>query len=41
MYKAIVKQVHSSKGSIMTVNDLEYDMVSLYLLMYLDEESDE
>ena len=39
MYKAGIKQVQSSKGSGMYVEDLKYQMVSLYHLMHLGEES--
>ena len=30
MYKEVIKQVQSNKGSIITVDDLEDEMVSLY-----------
>ena len=41
MYMSGIKQMRSRKGSRMTVNDLEDDIVSLYRLIHLGEESDD
>ena len=39
-YKAVIIQVHSRKAISITVDDLEDDILSLYLLMRLGKESD-
>ena len=39
IYKARINQAQSRKGIIMTVDDLEDNMVYLYHLLYLGEES--
>ena len=41
MYMSGIKQMRSSKGSRMTVDDLEDGIVSLYRLIHLGEESDD